>query len=294
MRTTFIYGLFSEEDGVIRYIGKSDNPEYRLKRHIYQRNFSKTYKNNWINKVLDSNNKLSYKIIEEVDYNEWSEKEIYWISKFENLTNHSKGGLGGCVIKYDISYDECKEWVKNNMNVCSKSDWYKNIKKISDNIPIDPRQTYMKRGWISWGDFLSTGKVQDNKIKDSYLSYNDAKKWIVENMETSILTSVIWKKSSITNLIPNRPERFYKNRGWISWSDFLSNQKIQNQKREFVNYDSFILYFLDNRIVINNQTDWCDFRKESPNYITSQPSALYKDSGWINWKDFYKKTGSIK
>ena len=52
MKKTFIYGLFSDSDKVIRYVGKSDNPEYRLKRHIYQRNDSKTHKNNWINKLI--------------------------------------------------------------------------------------------------------------------------------------------------------------------------------------------------------------------------------------------------
>ena len=42
------------------------------------------------------------------------------------------------------------------------------------------------------------------------------------------------------------------------------------------------------------ELDWCDFRKDAPIYITSQPSILYKSKGWVNWKDFYKKTGSIK
>jgi hypothetical protein len=40
-----------------------------------------------------------FKIIEEVDYTEWPVK-IYWIDKFENLVNTSKGGKGGRGIKY--------------------------------------------------------------------------------------------------------------------------------------------------------------------------------------------------
>jgi hypothetical protein len=294
MRTTFIYGLFSDEDEKIRYVGKSDNPEYRLKRHIQQRNYSDTYKNRWINKMLREHKKIYYKIIEEVMYDIWPEREIYWIERIENLTNTSKGGLGGRGIKYDMSYTECKKWVSINMNAYSKSDWYKNIKNLPDDIPSNPCEVYLSRGWISWGDFLSTGKVQDNKIKHNYLSYDDAKKWILNNIDTSNMSSSIWKKSDIVNFIPNRPERFYKKRGWISWSDFLSNDNIQNQKREFLDFDSFISYFIDNRIVINNQTDWCYFRKEAPIYITSQPSILYKSKGWVNWKDFYKKTAGIK
>jgi hypothetical protein len=42
MKKTFIYGLFSDKDNIIRY-GKSDNPILRVKRHIYQR-ITKSYK----------------------------------------------------------------------------------------------------------------------------------------------------------------------------------------------------------------------------------------------------------
>lgn len=34
-RITYIYGLFSNEENIIRYIGKSDCPLNRLKNHIY-------------------------------------------------------------------------------------------------------------------------------------------------------------------------------------------------------------------------------------------------------------------
>jgi hypothetical protein len=115
MKKTFIYGLFSDKDNIIRYVGKSDNPILRVKRHIYQRNNSNTHKN-WINKVLNDNNKICFKIIEEVDYTEWPVKEIYWMDKFENLVNTSKGGKGGRGIKYKLSYLECKEWVKDNLS----------------------------------------------------------------------------------------------------------------------------------------------------------------------------------
>jgi predicted GIY-YIG superfamily endonuclease len=117
MKKTFIYGLFSERDNIIRYIGKSDNPNKRLKTHIYQMNDSNTHKNNWIRKVVSNGEKLCYKIIEEVYYHEWRQKEIFWISKYSNLVNTSKGGQGGRGIKYNISYEDCKKWISENLTI---------------------------------------------------------------------------------------------------------------------------------------------------------------------------------
>jgi hypothetical protein len=56
-------------------------------------------------------------------------------------------------------------------------------------------------------------------------------------------------ESNITYLIPNRPNRFYKNRGWIS-GEILSNNKIQNQKKVFLNMINFFIIFVENKIQI--------------------------------------------
>lgn len=32
--------------------------------------------------------------------------------------------------------------------------------------------------------------------------------------------------------IPNRPERYYKNRGWVSWGDFLGTGRVANQYKK--------------------------------------------------------------
>lgn len=288
MKKTFIYGLFSDKDKVIRYVGKSDNPEYRLKRHIYQRNDSKTHKNYWIKNLLKNNEKLLYEILEIVDYNEWSEKEKEWISKFDNLVNTSEGGLGGSSIKYNITYLECKKWVIDNL-VCidSRTKWYNNVSNLPTIIPRSPREVFLKRGWISWGDFLSTNKIQDNK-RVSYISYEDTKKYIIDNYLTN-LTSKDWKKIELPVFIPRRPERYYKNRGWVNWSDFLSNDKIQNQKKVFLDYDEFILFVSKNVSNVKNRDSWRCLVKTLPNYIPSDPSNYYKDNGWISWKELFSK-----
>jgi hypothetical protein len=283
MKTTFIYGLYSSDDDKIRYVGKSDNPSYRVKRHIYQVNDSKTHKNSWIKKIIKDGHKLEYKILEEVLYDEWCEREKFWISNFTDLVNTAPGGLGGGVIKYKISYDDCKKWVRDNLSVKSKSEWYKEY--IPDFIPRNPREVYIKRGWISWGDFLGTNKIQDNK-KINYLSYIDAKKWINEN-KILFKNKIDYKNYDLPTFLPKRPERYYKNRGWLSWSDYLSNNRVQNQKRIFLTYYECIDWLSKEYDQIKSHKQWRIIRKNFPDYIPTNPNVHYINKGWTNWKDFF-------
>ena len=91
---TFIYALCDPDTAMVRYVGKSDNPEKRLRGHFYEK--SKTHKTNWINTLKKQNKKPVLKIIEEVDRSAWEASEIKWIAYYRNLsgnlTNTTDGG----------------------------------------------------------------------------------------------------------------------------------------------------------------------------------------------------------
>lgn len=234
IKTTFIYALVeTNKPDYYRYIGKSDNPSNRLKRHIQNTKYSLkhnlilTHKDKWI---IKNDFNIFYVILEECDFNIWQNREIFYINKFNNLTNTSKGGMGGSGIKYNISYGEIKNWVKNNLNIQSKSEWYRYIKytELPSFIPRDPREVFLNKGWISWGDFLSTGNVWDNYI--IYLDYDTAKTIIKTlNIKSGKEYKYYTKNKLIPPNIPNRPDRYYKTRNWISWGDFLGTGRIANQ-----------------------------------------------------------------
>jgi len=235
MKKTFIYGLVSKKKpDIIRYVGKSDNPEHRKKRHIhntkydFKKNKKLTHKDYWI---IKENYQIDFIILEECDKIIWQEREKYYLSKFNNLTNTSEGGEGGSGIKYKMSYTEVKDWVKQNLKVTSKSKWYININNIPDFIPSNPREVYLKKGWISWGDFLGTNKVWDNLV--SYISYEESKKTIKDlKINSGVEYKKFAKENKLPKNIPNRPERYYKKRGWISWGDFLGTGRIANQYKK--------------------------------------------------------------
>ena len=130
-----------------------------------------------------------------------------------------------------MSYHEVKEWIKHHLDVKSKSQWYKNIPILPDFIPANPREVYLKKGWVSWGDFLGTGKIWDNSIE--YISCSDAKKIIkTQKINNGLEYKRFVKENKIPMKIPNRPDRYYKNRGWVSWGDFLGTGRIANQYKK--------------------------------------------------------------
>ena len=240
---TFIYGLYDINDvkKEIRYIGKADNPEYRLKRHknntLYNKKINKklTHKENWI---IDCDYNIDYIIISECSITDWVELEKNLIKNYPNLTNTANGGEGGSGIKYKITYEECKKWVKENVKVKSKTDWSNKLKLLPDYIPKNPNQRYKNDGWVSWGDFLGTNRVSDNYV--NYLNYDEAKKTInLLNIKKVIDYKILAKEGKIPHNIPNRPNRYYENRGWLGWSDFLGCDIIANQNKKFFNLEEF-------------------------------------------------------
>ena len=99
MNKAKIYALIDPTDNTIRYVGKTKNELYkRLRSHIRSSiKNTRTKKEYWINKLLESGIKPLIQLIEECDINKWEDREIYWInfySKIYNLTNSTEGGDG--------------------------------------------------------------------------------------------------------------------------------------------------------------------------------------------------------
>lgn len=226
-----IYGLYSTDDGVIKYIGKTKYMlSKRLREHIngaLKRN-CKTHKDNWIRNVYSNGYKIVIELIEKCDDSIWEEREKYWIKKYSNLTNLTDGGECGHGLLYNISYDETKKYIKTFFpHITSKNEFYKHLDEIDSKYPRNPREAYTIRGeWVSWGDFLGTNRIQDNKKTEKYLRFNDAKRYI--NKYIKAKTSVEYKKyikEKHIDFLPNKPFRFYKDKGWNGWEDYLSIKK---------------------------------------------------------------------
>ena len=95
---TKIYTLSCPINGDVRYIGKTNNPEQRLKNHLNKARDYNTHKRNWINKLRNQGFKPIFTIIDEVPIDNWQYWEKFYILKFKqlgcDLVNWSDGGEG--------------------------------------------------------------------------------------------------------------------------------------------------------------------------------------------------------
>lgn len=99
MSKTFIYALIDPDTQEVRYVGKSDKPEKRLKRHLGMFEPKSTHKQNWIRSLLVNGKSPIIKILEEVELSVWNDAEKRWIKHYKDmgarLTNTTEGGMGG-------------------------------------------------------------------------------------------------------------------------------------------------------------------------------------------------------
>ncbi len=97
METAYIYGLCDPITKQLRYVGKTINPDRRLKDHL--RNKKRNHLSCWIGSLLKQDKHPEIFVIEKIDSSEWQEAERFWISYFRyigaDLVNGSYGGLGG-------------------------------------------------------------------------------------------------------------------------------------------------------------------------------------------------------
>lgn len=293
---TYIYCLFSsDEPEKIRYIGKSDTPSIRLKKHIQEsKRIDLTHKHKWINKKISEGNIIKMNILKIVEHKSWEDAEIFFINAFNNhdLTNFANGGNGGCPSKYSLTYNEAKEWVNKNLNVKSSLEWRKLIGDgvIPDYIPNSPQDVYNKE-WMGWNDFLG---VNNKKPSDyNYIPLKDATEYVQKKL--NVKSKLEWRKlvldDKIPDNIPNRPERYYKNNGWKSWGDFFGTDNTGTQKVNYIKYDDAKKYVQENFKEIKTEKSWRELvkNKQVPNFIPGTPQRYYRDKSWVSWYDWFGK-----
>jgi hypothetical protein len=99
--TTSIYGLVDPTTGYVRYVGKSVDTNFRLRRHLSKVGLKeKTHKANWLNSLVAKGLKPDIILLENTSTSNWQRAEKKWIAYYRNLpgypplTNGTSGGDG--------------------------------------------------------------------------------------------------------------------------------------------------------------------------------------------------------
>ncbi len=96
---TFIYGLVDPRTQQVCYVGKANNPDARLEAHLSEAYEDyRTDKARWLRILLGADLRPVLKILEQVPYADWPDREIHWIAFGRvngwPLTNMTDGGEG--------------------------------------------------------------------------------------------------------------------------------------------------------------------------------------------------------
>ena len=147
-----------------------------------------------------------------------------------------------------------------------------------NNIPAKPNLFYKNKGWTSFGDWIGT-KVGFN---GDYLPFEETREFAISlRLKSKIEWDKNYKAGNIPYNIPANPQNFYKNKGWISWADFLG--AIIRYRVEFMTFEEARDFARS--LGLNSQNEWFKI-KDKPNNIPGDPYNCYKNKGWISWADF--------
>ena len=98
--TIYIYGLYDPRNGLLRYVGKTNN--IRIRHSAHTRENGECYKHNWVKSLISVGLRPEIKVLETIvnsDDKDWQERERWWIkSSLDSgapLTNLHSGGRGG-------------------------------------------------------------------------------------------------------------------------------------------------------------------------------------------------------
>jgi group I intron endonuclease len=143
---TYIYTLSHPITKEVRYVGKTINIKRRYYDHLYRD--GNTHKHHWVKSLLAEGLKPIMTIIEECPDN-WEEREIFWITQFDNLTNLTKGGE-----KYEVT-----EELREKFRLLNTGNKNPNFGKKASKETKDKLSTVHKG--------KSIGNEQKNKVRNS-------------------------------------------------------------------------------------------------------------------------------
>ncbi|MBI4680138.1 MAG: hypothetical protein HY753_02710, partial [Nitrospirae bacterium] len=192
---------------------------------------------------------------------------------------------------HKLKLNSSKEW----REYCRGKLLQKGVKP--EDIPSEPSHVY-KDEWKGWGDWLVTGTIavflrQYRPFKQARsftlaLGLNNRREW------QKFCQGNIPEKVSKPDDIPSDPPRVYKNKGWVSWGNWLGTETVANKLKRFRPFEKARAYV--HKLNLKNQDQWVHYcqgnmpeKDVKPDDIPKYPRHYYKDKGWASMGDWLGK-----
>lgn len=189
-------------------------------------------------------------------------------------------------------FHEARTFIKR-LGLQSRKDWIAWAKTNArpNDIPANPEGLYKNKGWKGWGDWLGTGHVAQRDIV--YRPFPEARAFI-RSLELKTGEDYnLWAKSgSRPDDIPIYPDGVYKEKGWVSWGDYLGTGSIATYKMIYRSFEEAREF--THKLGFKNRDEWIVWSKSSerPEDIPATPERTYKGKGWASMGDWLG-TGNI-
>lgn len=115
-----------------------------------------------------------------------------------------------------LPFEQAKEFVRT-LGLKDVREWeeYRRSGERPKNIPSSPNEVYKDEGWISWGDWLGTGRIADQKTGWSITKVKELLSSLIQSgtiyqWNEAVLYSFLIRKG-LLNLAGSRHYQFFKN-----------------------------------------------------------------------------------
>ena len=195
-----------------------------------------------------------------------------------------------------LSFDDARAWVIKQ-NITSSSLWTDFTKNpnFPANIPKDPRDNYKHDGFKSMPHFLGYENISNFSKPRAYpkkfRKFEEAREFA---RSLKLRSRSAWRKWAKTqqrpSSIPTKPDRTYKNSGWIDFDDWLGTGRKtlahKNKKYVYLSFDDARAWAIKQGIT--SSKNWLKFTKDPsfPANVPTDPRAYYKHDGFISMPHF--------
>jgi len=173
-----------------------------------------------------------------------------------------------------------KEW-----QAFSKSD------RRPPDIPGIPSKTYQGRGWVSYGEWLGSGKVASMFVQCR--PFSEAREFV---RSLKLKNDGEWRAFSKSDRrppdIPGNPGKTYRDKGWAGLGDLLGTGTIGPRLKKYRSFTKARAFARG--LKMKNTEEWRAFSKGGrlPHDMPASPHQTYRDQGWEGFGDWLG-TGTI-
>jgi len=187
-----------------------------------------------------------------------------------------------------LNFKDARKFVWN-LNLKNQSEWNKYCQGCDKPIfiPSNPNKKYKNKGWKSYPDWLGTEIGFEGY---EYLPLDEAKKYIHKlKIKSQSQWAEYLKSGNRPKFIPSSPGKYYKDKGWISWGDWLGTGRVADKNKVYLSYNE--AKDCVKRLNIKNQKEWVAYCKSGnkPLNIPAKPQRTYLNKGWKGLGDWLGK-----